>query len=609
MKKSALVILCALVIGTVAAAEGPGPAAGFHAAAERGVHEQYVVVLEEKVARRPGDDVSSQQTVPEAAEFLAQMFGGKVEQSWEHVLGGFLVRMPEQAARALARHPWVASVSQDVYVPIEEALSAPVDDCYTPYDNPPGIGFLTNARALPWFSQQVLSCLNPDPQSGTNCLDNWGIDRIDQLGVSRNQRYSFTDRGTDIHVYVLDTGIRANHREFQDRFGFSRVVGGINYSSSDSSDTSDCYGHGTHVAGIIGGRTYGVAKDALLHPVRIFGCGTESVSNEVQANRWISGLNWIAGDHDAVADGTAVVNWSGGNSLAIANGSGVFAGVRTAAHDLAKVPTLLLVQAAGNRSGDHGTDVQYNACDYSLGDELDFLSDPVTYNAVRGIFIAGGSDESDGRWTRRSGDPRYAKYVGVGDRGSNVGSCVDLFAPAAHVVSASWQHSAGFCRLSGTSMAAPHVAGVAANYLQRNRLKTAQQVKDRLLLEATSSVLQSSSSHPNYIGAGSPNKLLDRRMPAVSCGVDRTLTTQKNVSVQFLASTLQGSGCLASDFVYSKFDTQFGTITIGGIGPTDILYYYNPPANWTGTDTFHYNVADSAGKIKAVGMVTVTVTP
>lgn len=603
MKKSVLFTLCILVASTGALADP-----GFTPAAERGVPEQYVVVLEEGIAARPGQQAEGQPDVPEAAEFLTGLFGGRTLQTWEHVLQGFLVNMPEAAARALANHPWVASVSQDVYVYTEEALGAAVDDCYAPYYSS-STGYWTNPRSLPWFSQQSLSCLDPDPQTSSGCMDNWGIDRIDQSSVSRNQRFAFTDRGTDVHVYVLDTGIKATHREFQDRLGQTRVAGGINYATDanntvSSAYTDDCHGHGTHVAAIIGGRTYGVAKDAILHPVRVVGCAGQTNPE----SNWISGLDWIVQDHDPATDGTAIVNWSGGNVWNWVNGTATkYVNLRTAVHNLAAVPTLLLVQAAGNQSGDTGTTIR-DACSYSFGDESDFIGDP-KYDAVARIFVVGGSDEDDGRWTRRSGDPFYSNYTGLGDLGSNIGQCIDLFAPAAHVVSASHRHTAGYCRLSGTSMAAPHTAGVAALYLQRNRQKTARQVKDRLVLDSTANVLSSSTSDPNYIGAGSPNKLLDSRVPAVTCGVDRTLTTTKNTSVNYLASWLEGTGCLSGDYAYSKYDAQYGTISLGGIGPSDISYYYTPPTNWTGTDTFHYTVQDSSGKPKAAGMVTVTVNP
>lgn len=601
MKKLVLFACCLVFAGDALAQRG------FSAAPERGVHEQYVVILEEHVARRPHENTPGQPDVPEAAEFLTRMFGGKVLHSWEHVLQGFLVQMPESTARALARHPWIASVSQDAYVDPQAALGAAVDDCYSPYQTPPGVGYWTNPRTLPWFSPQTnFSCFDPDPQTHSGCIDNWGIDRIDQTSVSRNQRYNFTDRGTGVHVYVLDTGIRADHREFQDRFGVSRVSGGYNASGGSTSDTSDCYGHGTHVAAILGGRTYGVAKDAILHPVRVIGCAGTSAPE----SNWITALNWIVGNHNPATQGTAIVNWSGGNVWNWVNSnSTTYVNLRTAVHNLAAVPTLLLVQAAGNQSGENGVKTQFNACSYSFGNESAFVGDP-KYDAIRRIFVAGGSDEDDGRWTRRPGDPYFSSYCGA-DCGSNIGACVDLFAPAGHVVAASWLNSAGYCRLSGTSMAAPHVAGVAANYLQRNRQKTAQQVKDRLLIEATANVLQTSSSHLNYIGAGSPNKLLDSRMPAVTCGVDRALTTAKNTSLNFLASTLKGTGCVSNDFVYVKWggDALYGTITLGGIGPNDISYYYHPPANWTGTDTFHYMVEDFNGKVKATGMVTMTVTP
>jgi subtilisin family serine protease len=602
MRNVVLWVVCLLFVSAVASAEGR-----FFPAPKDGVKDLYIVILEDNVARKPQGPPDSFPAVAEVAHDLAARFGGRVDRVWEHVLQGFTVRMTEGRARALAEDGAVASVSQDIS--IENPFSAAVDDCYVQYDVPPGTGYSIDSRTLPLLSPQSISCSDPDPQSSATCIDNWGIDRINQSSVGRDGVYSFANRAIGVHVYVFDTGIRATHREFYDRLNQSRVVGGVNATVGPSDparyNTSDCYGHGTHVAGILGGRTYGVAKDAILHSVRVLRCATDSVSTNTQVSWWIDGLEWIVANHDPSEEGTAVVSWSGANGFNYANSAfEPYASFRTAVHNLAAVPTLMLVQAAGNNSTATTT---VDACNYSFGDEARYAGDPTTYDAVSRILIAGGSDENDGRWTRRPGDPRYSiNCTASGGCGSNIGSCIDLFAPAAHVISASHKHDAGYCRLSGTSMAAPHVSGAAALYLQRNRRKTSIQVKSTLTGSATIGALQTSGT--NSIGAGSPNLLLSSNVPTSACGADRSYTTRVNTSFFFYASALRGTSCLAGDFAYSNFDTQYGSVSIAGIAPEDVVYYYTPAPGFTGVDTFTYRVFDSVGLVKAMGLVKVTVT-
>lgn len=208
-----------------------------------------------------------------------------------------------------------------------------------------------------------------------------------------------------------------------------------------------------------------------------------------------------------------MVNLSGGNSLAwnrpAPNTPQEVA--LMAIHELAMVPTLFLVQSAGNHSctGSSADDCseQLDACDLSYGDEDLYVADPLVYQAVSRILIAGGSDEADGRWTNRAGDPGLPGNL---NQGSNGGACVDVFAPAAHVLSASHVTQNGYCHLSGTSMAAPHVAGVAALILQNSPYLTSDQLKQEILATAKLGALQGNPSLPGYIGPGSPNRLVQR---------------------------------------------------------------------------------------------------
>ncbi|HYO14873.1 MAG TPA: S8 family serine peptidase [Thermoanaerobaculia bacterium] len=441
---------------------GASQAGEFTPARQDGVKDVYMVLLAEGVARNPRNAQTAHlPSVAVVAEHVADLHGGQVTEFWEHALRGFVVEMPEARARALARHPWVAAVAQDY------AISTPVGDC-----SDVGTTQLSNTRMLPTpfptMAGQSLSCSDPDPQHDTMpgsplCIDNWGIDRIDQTSVSRNQNYFFTDNGRStsnanppraVHVYIMDTGILATHDEFKDANGVSRVLAGAdatrNPVDDDSDGTppnlSDCagHGHGTHVAGIIGGRTYGVAKDVLLHAVKIACSSADSF-----ATVSVRALNWIA----ANAIMPAVVNWSGANRQDLAADP-----VLNSAVSGVLSLNIHVVQAAGNQSPSHNPgdpSLLRDACDWSFG------------GLTPSVIVAGGSDENDGRWTRREGDPFYTGYcVNQGDCGSNVGACVDIWAPAAHVISASKRGNNRYCRLSGTSMAAPHVAGIVALYIE-----------------------------------------------------------------------------------------------------------------------------------------------
>jgi subtilisin family serine protease len=226
----------------------------------------------------------------------------------------------------------------------------------------------------------------------------WGLDRIDQHFLPLNGQYNFMSLGAGVRVYVVDSGILTTHPEFGGR--------AQNVFDATGGNGTDCSGHGTHMAGIVGAASYGVAKGVQLRGVRVLNCnGSGTLS-------WmIAAVDWVRVNHTppAVASFSVTTGYSGALNAAVANL--VAAGVFTAV-------------AAGNNSG--------NACSYSPG-------------SVATAFTVAGSTPSDGVLP-----------------GSNLGSCVDGFAPGSAV--STWLGN-GTMNLSGSSVAAPHVAGVAALYL------------------------------------------------------------------------------------------------------------------------------------------------
>ncbi|GAB2478297.1 S8 family peptidase [Jatrophihabitans fulvus] len=233
----------------------------------------------------------------------------------------------------------------------------------------------------------------------------WGLDRIDQRALPANSTYTYNSTGSGVTAYVIDTGIVLGHPDF----GGRAVTG---YDAVDGGAAEDCNGHGTHVAGTIGGSNHGVAKQASLVAVRVLGCDGSGTNSGV-----IAGIDWVVGNHAAGAP--AVANMSLGGTASTAVDSAINRligdGVTTAV-------------AAGNDNAD--------ACKGSP-------------SRVPNALTVGASGRTDKR----------ASF-------SNVGSCVDLFAPGVDITS-DWLDN-GTNTISGTSMATPHVAGVAAQYLQTN---------------------------------------------------------------------------------------------------------------------------------------------
>jgi len=268
----------------------------------------------------------------------------------------------------------------------------------------------------------------------------WGLDRIDQRVLPLDKTFNnLNNNGSGASIFVIDTGIDASNADFGGRVqpGFTAIADGIG--------SADCNGHGTHVAGIAGGSKYGVAKSAQLIPVRVLGCdGSGSYSNV------ISGLEYVASQYSVGAK--FVVNMSlGGPSSSTIDGA-----VQTL---IAK--GLHVVVAAGNSSA--------NACNYSPA-------------RVPEAITVGATTTTDS----------MASY-------SNFGSCLDLFAPGTSITS-TWLGGTGVNTISGTSMAAPAVAGVVARFISANTTLTPAQVSNSVKSGATKALL-------NGIGSGSPNSL------------------------------------------------------------------------------------------------------
>ena len=267
----------------------------------------------------------------------------------------------------------------------------------------------------------------------------WGIDRTDQRSLPLSTTYVHNQTGSGVRAYIIDTGIRLDHGEFSGRLatGYDAITAGGN--------ANDCNGHGTHVAGTVGGTTYGMAKSVTLHPVRVLDCAGSGSTASV-----VAGMDWVTANR--VRPAVANMSLGGGASTAIDDATNrmINAGVIT-------------VVAAGNDNA--------NACNYSPA-------------RVAAAITVGATDKTDTR----------ASY-------SNYGSCLDLFAPGSGITSAWHTSSTATNTISGTSMATPHVAGAAALFLSQVTTATNAHTRDQLVYHATSGKVVSA-------GSASPNKLL-----------------------------------------------------------------------------------------------------
>ena len=340
--------------------------------AKNGIAGRYIVVLVDQfsAANRPAHGGGPK--VAEVADELASLQSTTALRVWDQALPGFLIDLPPATADILSRDPRVRFVEQDAEVQVQNVAQ----DCNVA--NP-----ASGSGPFPSPPQQSILCADPRP-GATGCFDNWGLDRIDEriLGKGANglairdglYRFDLTPAGVTVHAYTIDTGITPGHQEFLSASGGSRVGTGVNAVADllapDRGNFTDCVGnsHGTHVFGILGGKTYGVAKDVILHSIKANqGCagGIASISTVVE------GINWILANHDFSQP--AVVNMSANSTDLPASGALALAMTKLIERG---VP---FVQSAGN--------------DNSLAAAVSMTGPG--YPAE--IIIAGGSDEKDGR--------------------------------------------------------------------------------------------------------------------------------------------------------------------------------------------------------------------
>lgn len=332
----------------------------------RAIPNKYIVVLNEDVVSRNATAAVRRTHVSTIADSFGQRHGGKVEFIYETALVGFSIELPnEAAALAISRSPRVKYVEED-------ALGSVVD---TQFDPP------------------------------------WGLDRIDQESSTLNGQYVFNATGAGVTAYVIDTGIRSSHVEFGGRA--SSAADFIGSDPCNTAGNNDCFNHGTHVAGIIGGATFGVAKGVTIRSIKV--C---NASGNCPVSATVSGINFATNEHNSTVN-RAVANIS-----------------------LRFPPTQALDDAVRG-----------------------------SLNAGVSYAIAAGNNQTDAAFfsPQRVGE---ALTVGASDITSamawfsNSGPIVDLFAPGAGVLSATNASNTSSAFFDGTSMAAPHVAGAIALYLQ-----------------------------------------------------------------------------------------------------------------------------------------------
>lgn len=351
------------------------------------VEDSYVVIL------KKGGVFSQSGSVHQRANYLSRANSNfAIKKVYEKAINGFSAQMTLKQAEALVDSDEVESVHQDGYVSINQQSPA-----------------------------------------------TWGIDRVDQRDLPLSNSFSpLGNGGSGVTAYIIDTGIRTSHNEFGGRATF-----GIN--TTNDNNNSDCNGHGTHVAGTVGGATYGVAKNVQLVDVKVLGCNGSGTFGGV-----IEGIEWAMAD--AVGK-KATANLS--------LGGGKYAPVDLAVKNL-HLAGVVTVVAAGNSND--------NACNYSPAGE------PV-------VLTVGSTTSSDSR----SGF-------------SNYGTCVDIMAPGSSITSAWYQSNTQTRTISGTSMASPHVCGGAALLLGNGVAATD--------VESELKSIASTGKIVGSLPAGTPNLLL-----------------------------------------------------------------------------------------------------
>jgi subtilisin family serine protease len=354
-------------------------------AQSRPIPGRYIVVFKNSVAN-PAAEAAS----------IARANGGQLHHTYTSAIKGFAASLPDAALQGIRHNPNVELVEQDQTVSLQQ--SSPQDQA------------------------------------------TWGLDRIDQADRPLDTQYHFTGTGAGVNAFIIDTGIKPNHVEFT-----GRLLPGYN-TVADYNGTADCNGHGTHVAGTVGGTTWGVAKGVSLIPVRVLDCNGSGTWSGV-----IAGVDWVANStlRPAVANmslgGTASASLDAAVAGAVAKG-------------------VTVVVAAGNSNLD--------ACTSSPAREPSAIT-------------VGATTSADAR----------ASY-------SNYGACVDIFAPGSSITSAWNSTPDSYYTISGTSMASPHVTGAAALALAANPTASPAAVALQLKSGATPNRITS-------VGTGSPNLLIN----------------------------------------------------------------------------------------------------